>query len=205
MHTGVVIKRWNREFAFEGHRFPGVSGIYSTDPQKDPSGRPFRRVVLRDFTFRTDYELSSVLKEATQIFQGTTYDLLSCNCNHFTYFLWHKLTNKSPPAWLNRAANLARQLRCVVPRKWTTASGYARTYYEYLPEDEEDSKLLLENQVDEPVLYVAPLQGDLNYRSRGEQSRQRSVNDNRIHCIDEDNVWITFPRSDATLFRARKV
>lgn len=50
---------------------------------------------------------------------GTSYNLLTKNCNHFTSYLCEKLTSRSAPSWLNRAASIGVALPCVVPREWS--------------------------------------------------------------------------------------
>lgn len=46
---------------------------------------------------------------------GTSYNLLTKNCNHFTSFLCQKLTGRSAPSWLNRAASIGVALPCEYP------------------------------------------------------------------------------------------
>lgn len=43
---------------------------------------------------------------------GTSYNLLTKNCNHFTSYLCEKLTGRSAPSWLNRAASIGVALPC---------------------------------------------------------------------------------------------
>lgn len=143
VHSGVVIKRWNREFAFGGHYTPGLSGVYDTAPRKELEGRKFRRELLHGIVFKTDDELDSILNEAKQKFMGTTYDLLKCNCNHFTASLCFELTGRTPPAWLNRAASIGLPFRRVIPRKWTAPPGYADRRRELSEEDEETGGIAL--------------------------------------------------------------
>ncbi|GAA5923103.1 uncharacterized protein JCM15063_003535 [Sporobolomyces koalae] len=46
---------------------------------------------------------------------GTNYDLLKRNCNTFTEELVRRLTGRSPPPWINRAAFIATSFPCIVP------------------------------------------------------------------------------------------
>lgn len=64
---------------------------------------------------RPQAEIEVIIKEASEAFQGTAYNLLSKNCNHFTQYLCEKLTGTPGPAWLNRAASIGVALPCVVP------------------------------------------------------------------------------------------
>ena len=40
------------------------------------------------------------------------------NCNHFTDELCKRLTGKTPPGWINRAAKLGTMFPCVIPDEW---------------------------------------------------------------------------------------
>ncbi|MCJ1271615.1 hypothetical protein MMC22_011517 [Lobaria immixta] len=140
LHTGVVIKSLNREYAFGGHDRRGMSGVYWTQPGQEPPGGTFRCELLQGFTFRPDHEIESIIKQVSQNFQGTSYNLLTCNCNHFTSYLCEKLTNRKPPAWLNRAATIGVALPCVVPREWISPPDHDTADGELLEEDEEDER-----------------------------------------------------------------
>ncbi|CRK21013.1 hypothetical protein BN1723_012225, partial [Verticillium longisporum] len=71
-------------------------------------------------------------------FQGTSYNLLTRNCNHFTSELCLKLTGQSGPGWLNRAASIGVALPCVVPREWIDPPEYDMVDGELLDEDEDE-------------------------------------------------------------------
>lgn len=60
----------------------------------------------------------TVNTQASEEFLGTSYNLLTLNCNHFTSHLCHALTSRRAPAWLNRAASIGLALPCVVPQEW---------------------------------------------------------------------------------------
>jgi hypothetical protein len=169
----VVIKRWNKEFAFGGHNTPGVSGVYSTPPRQEPAGAIFRQEVFQGVTFKTDDELFSILDEAKQIFQGTTYDLLKCNCHSFTSFLCFKLTNKPPPAWLNRAASIAFALRPVIPRAWIATPDWASLNGELLHDnDGTDGRASLPQQSDQPFISPEHVEGKVNDERQGKHRKK---------------------------------
>ncbi len=173
LHSGVVIKRWNKEFAFGGHNTPGVSGVYSTPPGQEPAGAIFRQELSQGVTFKTDNEIFSILDEAKQIFQGTTYDLLRCNCNSFTSFLCFKLMNKPPPAWLNRAAGIAFALRPVIPRAWIAPPDWDSVDEELLHDnDETDGRALMQHQPDQPCISPGQIEGQENDRRRGKRRKK---------------------------------
>ena len=56
--------------------------------------------------------------QASEEFLGTSYSLLTFNCNHFTSHLCYALTSRHAPKWLNRAASIGLALPCVVPQEW---------------------------------------------------------------------------------------
>lgn len=77
-----------------------------------------------------------MVHEASEEFQGTSYNLLTRNCNHFTAHLCRRLTGRPGPAWLNRAASIGLALPCVVPREWIETPDYDDQGGELLEEGE---------------------------------------------------------------------
>ena len=71
---------------------------------------------------------------------GTSYNLLTKNCNHFTSYLCQKLTGRPAPGWLNRAASIGVALPCVVPREWIAPPDHDTADGELLDEDFEDER-----------------------------------------------------------------
>ncbi|PBP22525.1 putative UPF0326 protein hag1 [Diplocarpon rosae] len=116
LHSGVVIN--NREYAYGGHDRRGMTGVYYTPPRSVPPGGTFKCEILHGFTVSPQSEVDAIIKEASEIFQGTSYNLLTKNCNHFTAYLCEKLTRRPGPGWLNRAASIGVALPCVVPKEW---------------------------------------------------------------------------------------
>ncbi|KAF2085121.1 DUF862-domain-containing protein [Saccharata proteae CBS 121410] len=140
LHSGVVIK--DREYAYGGHDRPRVSGVYWTRPGLEPPGGTFRCEILQGFSFRSEDELQAIIIEASEKFQGTSYNLLTNNCNHFTSYLCERLTAKPAPAWLNRAASIGVALPCVVPREWIAPPDHDTAEGELVDEeaDEDDER-----------------------------------------------------------------
>ncbi|PVH96400.1 DUF862-domain-containing protein [Periconia macrospinosa] len=134
LHSGVVIG--DREYAYGGHDQRGVTGVYFTKPGQVPPGGTFRQAILHGFSFRPEEELNDIIH---QQFMGTSYNLLTKNCNHFTSYLCEKLTSRSAPGWLNRAASIGVALPCVVPREWIAPPDHTADG-ELLDEDFEDER-----------------------------------------------------------------
>ncbi|ORZ00998.1 PPPDE putative peptidase domain-containing protein [Syncephalastrum racemosum] len=77
-----------------------------------------RQTILIGYVDMTETEISQVLQAISQEFMGTSYNLLTRNCNHFTEELCRRLCNKSSPGWINRAAKLGAMFPCVIPDEW---------------------------------------------------------------------------------------
>ncbi|CRK18842.1 hypothetical protein BN1708_003186 [Verticillium longisporum] len=136
LHSGVVIN--GREYAYGGHDRRGMTGVYWTSPKTEPPGGTFKCEILHGFTFMTEEEIEKILDDVSKEFQGTSYNLLTRNCNHFTSELCLKLTGQSGPGWLNRAASIGVALPCVVPREWIDPPEYDMVDGELLDEDEDE-------------------------------------------------------------------
>lgn len=102
--------------------------------------------ILHGFTVRPEAELESIIKEASDLFQGTSYNLLTKNCNHFTAYLCERLTGRAGPSWLNRAASIGVALPCVVPREWIAPPDFESAEGELLMDDEDDHSRSSEHQ-----------------------------------------------------------
>ena len=106
----------------------------------EPPGGTFKCDLLQGFTFRPEHEIESIIKDVSAEFLGQSYNLLTCNCNHFTAYLCEKLLGKSPPSWLNRAASIGIALPCVVPREWIAPPDHDTADGELLEVEEEDDE-----------------------------------------------------------------
>lgn len=141
----------NKEFAYGGHNRRNLTGVYWTKPNFEPPGGTFRCSILQGFTFRTEAEIEVIVRQVSEEFLGTKYNLLNNNCNHFTNTLCERLTNRPAPPWLNRAASVGLALPCVVPREWIQPPDVDTADGELLDEDydddqEEESAMLASEQ-----------------------------------------------------------
>ncbi|TVY89527.1 DeSI-like protein [Lachnellula willkommii] len=134
LHSGIVINK--REYAYGGHDKRGMTGVYWTKPKSEPPGGTFKCEILHGFTVAPQDEIDAIVKEASDAFQGTSYNLLTRNCNHFTAYLCEKLTGRPGPSWLNRAASIGVALPCVVPREWIAPPDFDTADGELLDDDE---------------------------------------------------------------------
>lgn len=114
----------------------GVTGVYWTKPGTEPPGGTFKCEVIHGFTLATPDEIESTIKRASDEFLGTSYNLLTRNCNHFTSYVCERLTGSPSPGWLNRAASIGVALPCMVPRQWIEPPEYEGADGELLDEDD---------------------------------------------------------------------
>ncbi|KAI0478046.1 PPPDE putative peptidase domain-containing protein [Xylaria cf. heliscus] len=133
LHSGVAIN--GKEYAYGGHNRRGVTGVYWTQPKTEPPGGMFRTEILQGVTFATQAEIDSIIQRASVEFDGSAYNILTRNCNHFTSYLCQKLTGRPGPGWLNRAASIGVAFPCVVPRDWIEPPDYETADGELLGDD----------------------------------------------------------------------
>lgn len=112
-----------------------MTGVYWTRPKTEPPGGTFKTEILHGFTFATQAEIDTIIRHASDEFQGTAYNLLTKNCNHFTSYLCQKLTGRPGPGWLNRAASIGVALPCVVPRDWVEPPDFETAEGELLDDE----------------------------------------------------------------------
>ncbi|KAH6646660.1 PPPDE putative peptidase domain-containing protein, partial [Truncatella angustata] len=169
LHTGVVIN--GREYAYGGHDRAGVTGVYWTSPRSPPPGATFRTEILHGMTFATQAEIDGIVRSTSEDFPGTSYNLLTRNCNHFTQTLCERLTGRRGPAWLNRAAQIGVALPCVVPRDWLEPPDYDTADGELVEEVEEDEDGLDANEGTGFLSRGNSFRGNLADERRGDDGR----------------------------------
>lgn len=84
----------------------------------------------------SEKEIEDLLIQLSDEFTGPSYNLLSRNCNHFTEEFVLKLTQKTIPTWINRAAKLGNMFPCVVPWEWIQPPEFAEEAEEEVNENE---------------------------------------------------------------------
>ncbi|XP_022865618.1 uncharacterized protein LOC111385461 [Olea europaea var. sylvestris] len=81
------------------------SGVYSCPAGKNLSYTYRERIVLGR-TNCSATKVSQILKELSQEWPGSKYDLLAKNCNHFCNELLQRLGVPKLPSWVNRFADV---------------------------------------------------------------------------------------------------
>lgn len=166
LHSGIVIN--NREYAYGGHNRPGLTGVYWTKPRSEPPGGTFKCSILQGFTLMSQSDIDLTIAQAAEEFQGTGYNLLSRNCNHFTNYLCEKLIGKPAPGWLNRAANIGVALPCIVPQDWVTPPDHDTAEGELMAEEGSD------DESTESSRMLRTQQGRHSYEEGGQSARRVS-------------------------------
>lgn len=154
LHSGVVIN--GREYAYGGHDKRGVTGVYWTKPKTLPPGGTFKSETLHGFTLSPQNEIDAIIHEVSQEFQGTAYNLLTKNCNHFTTYLCERLTGRAGPGWLNRAASIGVALPCIVPKDWIEPPEYETADGELLDDSSDERSRMLRESSERPRLVDLP-------------------------------------------------
>lgn len=114
-HSGIQVH--GVEFAYGGHDYE-ASGIFATSPKDAPGPVVFRQSVLIGETTLTAEEVQSLVQTLGQTYKGNRYHLLQRNCNHFASDLSYQLCGQHAPGWVNRLANIAVALHCLLPAAW---------------------------------------------------------------------------------------
>ncbi|KAK5694010.1 hypothetical protein LTR97_009628 [Elasticomyces elasticus] len=179
-----------REYAYGGHNRRSTTGVYYTPPLQTPPGGTFRTSILIGHTSLSPAQIDSAIREVSEQFLGTSYNLLTNNCNHFSSALLLRLTGKTAPRWLNRAAGVGLAVPCMVPKEWVgppPAPGLQQTAEGELmspdpgedDEDEEAAMLDFDRRRQER---------EQRRRERGRRSRQVSAGNIVVPERSEDPV-----------------
>lgn len=61
-------------------------------------------------------EIEILIKELSHKYQGTSYNMIHRNCNHFSNDLSLAITGKSIPGWINRLAKFGSLVPCSITK-----------------------------------------------------------------------------------------
>ncbi len=138
-HSGIQVH--GVEFAYGGHDYE-ASGIFATSPKdapgpgtcvhhnttirciKSPTHHSnthtvvFRQSIMIGETGLSPEEVQMLVQTLGQTYKGNRYHLLQRNCNHFASDLSYQLCGQHAPGWVNRLANIAVALHCLLPSAW---------------------------------------------------------------------------------------
>ncbi|XVF09932.1 hypothetical protein REPUB_Repub07fG0139800 [Reevesia pubescens] len=100
-HSAVQVygdDEWSFGFCEQG------SGVFSCPSGKNPM-YTYRESMVLGKTNSSIFKVNQILRELSREWPGTSYDLLSKNCNHFCDELCERLGVHKLPGWVNRFAN----------------------------------------------------------------------------------------------------
>ncbi|KAI8087942.1 PPPDE putative peptidase domain-containing protein [Gilbertella persicaria] len=134
-HSGVEIG--GKEYCFGGHEIPHVTGVFVVEPKIGIPELTLKQTFDMGTTHLTEKEIEELLVKLSNEFVGPSYNLLARNCNHFTEEFVEKLTHKSIPSWINRAAKLGAMFPCMVPWEWIQPPEFEEEAEQEVEEEEE--------------------------------------------------------------------
>ncbi|KAK9109973.1 hypothetical protein Sjap_018033 [Stephania japonica] len=105
-HSGIQVHAV--EYEFGGHDSPST-GIFKGKPRKCP-GLTFRKSILIGRMDLGPHEVHKFMEELSKSYTGTSYNLITKNCNHFCNDMSLRLLGKQIPRWINRLAKIGEQL-----------------------------------------------------------------------------------------------
>ncbi|KAK9145030.1 hypothetical protein Sjap_004933 [Stephania japonica] len=105
-HSGIQVH--GVEYEFGGHDSPST-GIFRGKPREFP-GLTLRKSILIGRTDLGPHEMHKFMEELSKSYTGTSYNLITKNCNHFCNDVSLRLTRKRIPRWINRLAKIGEQL-----------------------------------------------------------------------------------------------
>lgn len=97
------------EYAFGSHE-NATTGIFEGEP-KQCEGFIFRKQILIGWTNMSLREVRGFMKELAQDYKGTSYNLITRNCNNFCNDACLRLTGNPIPSWINRLARLGKLVK----------------------------------------------------------------------------------------------
>ena len=118
-HSGVEV--YGREYAYGGHQYD-APGVFATVPKQlglqEGGGLSWREKIYVGRTMLDEGGVMEVIRDLGNEFKGNTYHLLQKNCNTFSSELCFRLTGNRGPRWVNRLADIAVTLHCLLPAGW---------------------------------------------------------------------------------------
>ena len=94
------------EYAFGAHEYPST-GIFEGEP-KQCEGFTFRKSILIGKTDLGPLEVRATMDQLADKYKGSSYNLITNNCNHFCDDTCMKLTGNPIPSWVNRLARIGK-------------------------------------------------------------------------------------------------
>eukprot|EP01100_Stratorugosa_tubuloviscum_P012068 TRINITY_DN5555_c0_g1_i1.p1 TRINITY_DN5555_c0_g1~~TRINITY_DN5555_c0_g1_i1.p1 ORF type:complete len:250 (-),score=89.93 TRINITY_DN5555_c0_g1_i1:82-831(-) len=112
-HSAVEISAFGCEYWFGAHPY-NTSGIVVDNPRSSPILTLRNSIFIAEITI-SYRDLQTLIDEMGQEYVGTSYHILSRNCNHFSNDFCKRLCGKQIPGWVNRLAYFASLVHCILP------------------------------------------------------------------------------------------
>jgi len=116
-HSGTVI--FGQEFSYGAHD-ENSSGIFAIEPKQAPECRHRATIELGEAKISL-VQFRRILSELGTKFTGSSYHILTQNCNHFSNELTRRLLGLDIPGWINRLARTLNYVQCLVPSRFLEA------------------------------------------------------------------------------------
>ncbi|KAI3512714.1 hypothetical protein L1887_20033 [Cichorium endivia] len=110
-HSGVQVHGVEYAFGFHEH---AATGIYEGEPRQC-AGFTFRKQIFIGWTEMSLREVRRFMEQLAKEYKGTSYNLITRNCNHFCNDACLRLTGNPIPSWINRLAKIGLMCDCIIP------------------------------------------------------------------------------------------
>eukprot|EP01041_Mallomonas_annulata_P009303 gene9303-19310_t len=117
-HWGLGVYHSGVEVCGVEYTFGGGGGIFYTEPKNAPGAKHRESIPMGTFN-GTTRDLESIVNDLRGDFDGSAYNILTKNCNHFADALVLKLLKKPVPAYINRLAFYGSSVSCLLPPSLT--------------------------------------------------------------------------------------
>jgi hypothetical protein len=104
-HSAIEILE--KEYAFVGHELD-FTGVLPMEPKQGLPGTLFRESIKLGTIKMTSDEFEGFIQTISNEFIGSSYNLLTKNCNHFSNEMSQRLFKKDIPSWINRLATIGK-------------------------------------------------------------------------------------------------
>lgn len=92
------------------------SGIYPMRPKVGVPGIKLRQSIHIGRTNLPSEEINILIRDFSQKYQGTSYNMIHRNCNHFSNDFSIAITGKGIPGWINRLAKIGSLVPCSITK-----------------------------------------------------------------------------------------
>jgi deubiquitinase DESI2 len=103
------------EISGREYTFASGAGVFNHEPMAVPGQAKYRESVDLGTYTGTTRDFERILDDLKADYVGSTYNILTRNCNHFANAFVMRLLSKPIPSYVNRLANLGGMFSCLLP------------------------------------------------------------------------------------------